>query len=114
MRAVFMRSPRMGWAVLSQIVRGQTERFVTGSRSVQPRRAFPAWPRAGRGEQRLAARARPQVGDGDQFIACEDQRAARTRPWRHARLLEQVAQFAGVRVARGLDALAAGTKTDDE
>src|SRR6185437_13590379 len=75
----------------------------------RPARPCTAWIENG-----FSAIADPEIAHRDQFVVFVYQRAANAQPRRHARLLEQVAQFARVRIAGGFDPFAAATEVDGQ
>src|SRR6185437_5869325 len=115
MRAVFMSVSSCDWP---SCYRGWRGRHLNGCPrdpvSFSPLRRHPAWVRAAGTKNGFAMLADPQAGDCDQFVILENQWAARAEPWWYACLLEQVAQFAGVRLAGRLDPFAATAQTYDE
>ncbi len=100
-------------AVLNQSSWVATRASGCGGISVSARglrRAVPARRGVSRCEYGPAALAVPQARNDDQVVPFVDQWAASSPPGRYPRPLEQAAQLAGVRIARGFDPLAAATE----
>ena len=72
--------------------------FLTGG--------FPTEFCAGLGKDCGTPFAEPTIRHGNQLVACVQQRAGMASPRRYLALLEQVAQLAGMCIARGFDAFA--------
>src|SRR6185437_11796241 len=111
----------VGWAAPALSAEAQRACTMLGFSGASPESAQPALggPRPARPctawiENGFSAIADPEIAHRDQFVVFVYQRAANAQPRRHARLLEQVAQFARVRIAGGFDPFAAATEVDGQ